>query len=521
MPKKSIQNPVDIAREVFHQLAMRRIAPTPEAYRATYEKISGSQNEIQPTSVLTTFAIHLARQPGDIGKLGQRLAKTSESGDWKNYGKELDSFVEQYLPVCPPVRRGELVPINLERQFLHDNNKEKMLRDVLVRILVFNLASLLQQAPELASESKAIGTDLKAAFSEQVMNEVIGRIKQLSFQIELKAADVAQQQELLLRLFQLLLENIHELLEKGSWLSNQISAVQGLIAAPISKTSLADTTKALKDVIYQQGLLKNTLREEKLIAQNLMLTFVDRLSAMASSTDHYHKTMTSFSQQISQASDISDLNAVLNGILNTTKEAQGEVLRSRDEIINARKKMHTAQARIEALESQLQHMGDLVHEDQLTGSLNRGSIGKSLEREIMYSDQHSTPLCIALLDLDDFKRINHTHGHVTGDAVLVHLVKTIKDALRKLDLIARFGGEEFLVLLPQTEPDEAMLIMTRVQRELTKRIFLHDKPHLLITFSAGVAYRHAGESQINLINRVEAALYKAKIAGKNRVILAD
>jgi diguanylate cyclase len=521
MSKKPAQSPVDIAREAFQQLATRRIAPTPDAYREAYEEIVGTKSDLKPEGVLTAFAQHLTQQPGDIGKLGLRLTMAINGSDWKDYNDELDNFVEQYFPSRNLVPHGQLVPIDLEREFIRDSKKEKMLREVLARVLIFNMASLLIEAPELANESKSIGVDLKTAFSEQAMNEVIGRLKQMSFQIELKSEDIALQQELLMRLFQLLLENIHGLLEKGSWLSSQITAVQELINGPISKTSLADATKTLKEVIFKQGLLKNTLSEEKVTAKNMMLTFVDRLSAMVSTTDNYHKTIATFSQQISQASDISDLNSVLNGIMNATKDAQDEALRARDEMINARQEMQKAEARITALESQLVHMGELVREDQLTGSLNRRGMDESLEREIMNADRLGAPLCIALLDLDDFKRINDTHGHATGDEVLVHLVNVVKETLRKLDVIARFGGEEFLVLLPETEPAEAMQIITRVQRELTKRIFMHNTQRLLITFSGGVAYRAPGETQADLIKRADVALYKAKNAGKNRVILAD
>ncbi len=521
MSKKPAQSPVDIAREAFQQLATRRIAPTPDAYREAYEEIVGTKSDLKPEGVLAAFAQHLTQQPGDIGKLGLRLTMAINGSDWKDYNDELDNFVEQYFPSRNLVPHGQLVPIDLEREFIRDSKKEKMLREVLARVLIFNMASLLIEAPELANESKSIGLDLKTAFSEQAMNEVIGRLKQMSFQIELKSEDIALQQELLMRLFQLLLENIHGLLEKGSWLSSQITAVQELINGPISKTSLADATKTLKEVIFKQGLLKNTLSEEKVTAKNMMLTFVDRLSAMVSTTDNYHKTIATFSQQISQASDISDLNSVLNGIMNATKDAQDEALRARDEMINARQEMQKAEARITALESQLVHMGELVREDQLTGSLNRRGMDESLEREIINADRLGAPLCIALLDLDDFKRINDTHGHATGDEVLVHLVNVVKETLRKLDVIARFGGEEFLVLLPETEPAEAMQIITRVQRELTKRIFMHNTQRLLITFSAGVAYRAQGETQADLIKRADVALYKAKNAGKNRVILAD
>lgn len=96
--KPSSQSPVDIAREAFQQLAVRRVAPTPEAYRAAYEEIVGTKSEIRAETVLAGFAVHLTQQPGDIGKLGLRLSDAFEVNDWQEYGTLLDEFVEQYFP---------------------------------------------------------------------------------------------------------------------------------------------------------------------------------------------------------------------------------------------------------------------------------------------------------------------------------------------------------------------------------------------------------------------------------------
>ncbi|UWE14425.1 GGDEF domain-containing protein [Herbaspirillum huttiense] len=525
--KPTTLTPVEIAREAFQRLGARRISPTPDAYRIAYEEIQGGMPGVTAESVLSTFATKLSRQPGENGLLGTRLVRARENGDWTEFERQLIEFADAnwqsrpIVPAKPAVPHGELVPIDLERQFIRDSIKEKMLREMLARILVFNLPSLLSTAPELANESRNSGQDLKMAFSEQAMNEIITRVKQLSFQIELKTDDMAQQQELLMRLFQLLLENINGLLEQGSWLSSQIETVQSLIAGPLSNTSLADATKNLKEVIYKQGLLKNTLSEEKVVVKNMMLTFVDRLSAMVSTTDNYQRTIRGFSQQISQAGNIADLNSVLSEIMTETQKAQEEATRSRDAMVDARQEVEKAEERIQALEQQLQQMGELVREDQLTGSLNRRGMDESLDREIANALRRETPLCVALLDLDDFKRINDTHGHATGDEVLVHLVQVIRETLRKLDVIARFGGEEFVILMPETSPQDAVQIITRVQRELTKRIFMHESQRLLITFSAGVSVYHPGESQAELLKRTDVALYKAKNAGKNRIVFAD
>ena len=130
-------------------------------------------------------------------------------------------------------------------------------------------------------------------------------------------------------------------------------------------------------------------------------------------------------------------------------------------------------------------------------------------------------LGVALLDLDNFKRLNDTYGHMAGDAALKHLVKVVRETLRSMDVIARFGGEEFLILLPETTVDAAAAAMVRVQRELTRHFFLHDNEKMLITFSCGVALRVQNEEQASLMARADKAMYQAKSSGKNRVVVAE
>jgi diguanylate cyclase len=337
----------------------------------------------------------------------------------------------------------------------------------------------------------------------------------------MKSGEMAEQQELLMRLFKLLLENVSELIEDDSWLHGQIEGVQSLLTGPINPVALKDATRSLKEVIYKQGLLKHSLSEAKITVKNMMITFIDRLSAVATSTGDYHEKIDTYSRKISQAPDINTLNKILDDVMRDTRNAQNEALRSRDEMIRARQEVQEAERRIHTLESKLEQMSELVREDQLTGSLNRRGLDDVFEREVARSERRHTPFCIAMLDLDDFKKLNDTHGHLAGDEALVHLVKVVKETLRTMDVIARFGGEEFLIMLPDTPLEEATQTVTRVQRELTKQLFMHNNERLLITFSAGVALRAPNEDQQSLIKRADDALLKAKRAGKNRVVAAE
>ncbi|MGV8933235.1 MAG: GGDEF domain-containing protein [Gallionellaceae bacterium] len=154
--------------------------------------------------------------------------------------------------------------------------------------------------------------------------------------------------------------------------------------------------------------------------------------------------------------------------------------------------------------------------DSLTGLLNR----RSLENKVRSLRDGNVPYSVVMADLDHFKQLNDTLGHQGGDEALIHLTRVIKDALRPSDSVARYGGEEFLIILPDTPMDMAMEILERLQRELTKKFFLHNNERKLITFSAGVALHTAGEDQEDLIGRADKAMYHAKQSGKNRVIAA-
>jgi diguanylate cyclase len=128
---------------------------------------------------------------------------------------------------------------------------------------------------------------------------------------------------------------------------------------------------------------------------------------------------------------------------------------------------------------------------------------------------------VAVLDLDNFKRLNDTYGHQAGDDALVHLMNVVRKTLRPTDITARYGGEEFVILFSETTLPQAVQAMNRLQRELTKRFFLHNNERLLITFSAGVAQFKTGETQDAVIERADRAMYQAKLQGKNRVVAAE
>ncbi|MGZ8319804.1 MAG: GGDEF domain-containing protein, partial [Telluria sp.] len=242
MSTSPAQNPAEIAREAFRRLALKRIAPTPEAYRDIYNDIAGITEAKQPQQadagaelILGQVTARLSETPGDIGEAGRRLQRTLKARDWEGFMRGMSQLLDKQLKKPGP----------FELAVLADEPEARLLRDLLSRTLIFAVASLLAGSPALVSEAESLGNAVKAANNEAALNEVAARLKQLCYQIEIRSGDVAEQQELLLRLFRLLLDNVSELLDNDSWLRGQVDAVQELIAGPIDQRALEDAMRSL------------------------------------------------------------------------------------------------------------------------------------------------------------------------------------------------------------------------------------------------------------------------------------
>lgn len=158
----------------------------------------------------------------------------------------------------------------------------------------------------------------------------------------------------------------------------------------------------------------------------------------------------------------------------------------------------------------------LLHEDALTGLANRRSILTQLRGLISGARRHERPLAIAIIDIDHFKSVNDQYGHLAGDEVLIAVVGALRGHLRAEDQLGRLGGEEFLVLLPDTGSEAALTATEKLRAEVERT-----EMFVPVTVSAGVAALEPDERPEQLMARADAALYAAKEAGRNRVQLAD
>ncbi|WP_018608297.1 GGDEF domain-containing protein [Uliginosibacterium gangwonense] len=389
-------------------------------------------------------------------------------------------------------------------------------RILLASLLETAVGMLLIDTPELAGEATALGKVLRDPV-EGAGEAFDQRLKQFAYKVQWAAQDQSYIRQALLNLLQLIIENIGELVIEDKWLQGQMSVLLELFSRPLDKNSLAELGERLRDVIHKQGTIKRSLTEAQNRLREMLAFFVDRLGELAESTGNYHGKITAFAERISTAGSLQELAGLVDDIAKETQTVEQSARRSQAELQSLRTTVDQAHKEIARLETELSQASEMVRHDPLTGALNRKGFEEMLEREMARQVRRSSLLSISLLDVDNFKALNDTYGHATGDDALRHLAMVIRENLRPQDSCARYGGEEFLVLLPDTGMEDAAIVMRRLQRELTKRFFLHENQKLLITFSAGVTEIKDGEAPEEAIGRADKAMYSAKRQGKNRV----
>lgn len=158
--------------------------------------------------------------------------------------------------------------------------------------------------------------------------------------------------------------------------------------------------------------------------------------------------------------------------------------------------------------------------DPLTDTGNRIAMDQTLEREIEMSRRHSQPLSLLMLDIDHFKQINDTYGHSAGDDVLKAVAASIKNQLRNVDMVFRFGGEEFLILLSNTSREAAAMVGERLRFAAQAQDYVAEGKMIELTVSIGCSTLLPGESAESLLRRADSALYVAKREGRNRLAMA-
>ena len=395
------------------------------------------------------------------------------------------------------------------------------LRPLLAKLLTNGVVPLADDDEFLTAEARAISETLLGVETEPEQETLTARLERLVTRMAWTGEEHHAVREALLDLLHLIVDNIRELVIDDSWLHGQLSVISETFSGPISLRMLDAVSHQLREVIDKQSSLKRELAEAQSRLKEMLASFIDNLSEVSVYTSDYHALLGRSAQRITEASNITDLSTVVGELLVETRHTQESTQRAGQELTGLREQVEKANQEIARLQHELDAASQLMRHDPLTGVLNRKGLADAFTREVSRARRKDSSLCIALIDIDNFKKLNDGYGHDTGDEALCYLAKIMTDYLRPQDVVARYGGEEFIILLPDTPLEAANTILVRLQRELTRRIFCTpNSEHLLITFSAGIAQLGASETPEAAITRADIAMYAAKRAGKNRVLTA-
>ena len=321
------------------------------------------------------------------------------------------------------------------------------------------------------------------------------------------------------RLCHELSHGLSELAEDDSWARGQCEGLQARLAEGISVRSVKAASELLAETRVRHQRLHADRNAARDALRQLIQGMLQEVGDLGEQTGLFHERIGRHAEAIERADSLESLAGVVREMVDESRAVQQRVGQAQARLQTEHAKASELEARVRELEADLRRLSEEVSTDALTQVANRRGLAQAFEAESARRARESDgapPLSVGLIDIDNFKRLNDTLGHAAGDVALRQLAAVVRERLRPADHLARFGGEEFVVLMPATPVAEAQQALTRLQRSLTASLFMHDQKEVFVTFSAGVTDWRLGEALEATLERADEALYEAKRTGKNR-----
>lgn len=500
-----LKNPTDIAREALKRLAAKHLQPTPANFQVCYNEIAGLP-DIPPfpekplRQLASTLVSRDPLQDAHLDALAQAISKRS----WQGVIDAVSGFAQAGNA------RGATVSATASAEFFPTDLAASLARVVEGFTPFFGGDSprSLAAAAELVQLLRQASVDVQA---------VRNALEVMACHVRSGVEEQLEIRDSLLKLLHLIIANIGELGIDDRWLKGQIDGLLASIAPPLTLRHLDEMERRMRDVLEKQGRARIRSVAAQQEMRDMLSEFITSLAQMNRSSSEFEVRIEETARQVEKVTTPDELKPLLEGVISATHAMAEESAHSREQLKSLQKKVEVTEAELIQLHHELDNASALARHDPLTDALNRKGLDEALLREMSSMRRKETPLSVSLLDIDNFKKLNDSLGHDAGDGALIHLANVTRSNIRPSDTLARYGGEEFVILMPDTALDEGIEVITRLQRELTKAIYMSGTERVLITFSAGVAQVWADEAGSDAIRRADQAMYLAKRAGKNRV----
>jgi len=250
------------------------------------------------------------------------------------------------------------------------------------------------------------------------------------------------------------------------------------------------------------------------LLRQMLQDVADKTDTLAKDLDDKNKHLAGNVSTLRGSRDKNEILRLLSTVVMQAGGIQNIVEASHKDLLETKRALN-------ALQEEMAETRLLLNEDALTGVLNRRGLDQTLSRELSRAHRNKSKFSLGMLDLDHFKKINDTYGHEAGDQMLVQFASLIKTVLRKSDAVVRYGGEEFTLLLPDTDTRGAYFVLGRLQQLMSRSPLIFEGKEINTTFSAGIAGLRQDENGQDLLRRADEALYIAKNNGRNQIKVAN
>lgn len=312
-----------------------------------------------------------------------------------------------------------------------------------------------------------------------------------------------------------------DLAEDDSWARGQAEAMSNTLEQGLSGRGVRTVSELLAGTRERQRTLRDERSRARDALKGLIQRMLSELGELGQHTDRFQSSVGRYAQAIEQADSLESLAGTVREMVEESRSVQGLVAQTQARLTLEHDRAAALTQRVDELEGELRRLSNEVHTDQLTQVANRRGLINAFGIEQAKAERESKRIALALLDIDNFKKLNDSLGHHAGDIALKSLAERTQASLRPGDMVARYGGEEFVLMLPDTPLDEAQAVLVRLQRSLSAALFNHDGKDVFVTFSAGVTLYRPGETLEVALDRADVALYEAKHTGKNRACVAE
>lgn len=497
----------ELLKEVLKALALSKKSPTPLNYKRTYEEVRGiADSDLLETAVLQTL---LVRQYGPPGHpIWDEFIKTPNV---KTFTHVLTRFLTQSGPQAPTPTPTPTVENSGNKTtgpnlgMDYQQGFQLLLNHIILPVYKEH-PNILKMLFEL-SDSAQKNTPFPALKAQTLSEHILG--------VHSVQKDLIKS----IRSLLLSIANSISTLDQEHYVQGHISTLQKLSSdEPITRSLILEAEHALTQLTDSQFHLRADLLNNQQQIDHLISALTHQIRQDAASFDSQNQKMQTLGQALDSPESTPEL--LQNNAKKVLLQAQQFTLTAKEsaqKLAEKEQQISEAQTQIQELQKQIADISSKIKEDSLTGALNRKGLEEIVNKEIAISLRHKQPLCIAILDIDDFKSFNDLMGHQYGDDTLLYFAQTLRSTLRPSDSVGRFGGEEFVIVLPNTDLDNAQKVLQRVQRSLTKTFFLNTTERIL-TFSSGVVAFQPSDTFHTLVARADQLMYVAKKTGKNKVV---